>query len=92
MKHFETHPEYVEGCFGCKLTTIAGHTAALRMEREGRDVTGGEGTKAYVENMYREARAKGERDPIPANSKAAAYAPAAGVLGNTKEYRRINGF
>jgi hypothetical protein len=23
MKHHETHPEYVEGCFGCKLTTIA---------------------------------------------------------------------
>lgn len=23
MKHYETHPEYVEGCFGCKLTTIA---------------------------------------------------------------------
>ena len=23
MKHKETHPEYVEGCFGCKLTTFS---------------------------------------------------------------------
>lgn len=92
MKHFETHPSYVEGCYGCKLTTISGLTAALAMEREGRDITGGEGTKAYVDKMYADARAAGKPDPIPENSKAAAYAPAAGVLGNTKEYRRINGY
>lgn len=23
MKHQETHPEFVEGCFGCKVSSIA---------------------------------------------------------------------
>lgn len=26
MKHHERHPEYVEGCFGCKAASIAGVT------------------------------------------------------------------
>lgn len=62
----------------------------LRWEREGKDVTGGRGTKAYVKSMYDKARAAGRPDPEPMNSEAAKYAPAAGVLGNTKKYKEAN--
>lgn len=79
MKHFETHADYVDGCFGCKLTTLGVNTAALKMHNSGADITDGRGTAAYVKDMYAEARAKGEEDPIPANKKAAAFAPAKGV-------------
>lgn len=80
MKHLEKHPEFVEGCFGCKLTTLHVNSAALRMHNAEGDVTGGRGTAAYVKDMYADARAKGQEDPIPANKKAAAFAPRKGII------------
>ena len=86
----KVHPSFVEDCFGCKLTTIQMSSADFTMEREGKDVTGGQGTSAYVKRMYESARANGKADPVPMNDEAAKYAPAAGVLGNTKKYKAAN--
>lgn len=87
----QTHPDYVEGCYGCKLTSINLSAAGVKMERTGKDVSGGRGTRKYVHDMYARARAAGKPDPVPDNAEAAAYAPAAGVLGNTKKYKANNG-
>lgn len=80
MKHLETHPDFVEGCFGCKLTTLTFNTSSMKREREGRDVTNGRGTREYVRDMYEKRRAAGMEDPIPENKKSAAFAPAKGVF------------
>lgn len=87
-----THPEYVEGCFGCKISSVKiGGTAALRREREGTDVTDGKGTATYVKEMYAKMRAAGRPDPRPQNKKAARYAPAAGpLLRGSKKYKEAN--
>ena len=81
MKHQETHPSLnVEGCFGCKISGVKVGIQALRDENAGADVTGGMGTREYVKKMYSDRRAAGQPDPEPANKKAAAFAPARGVL------------
>jgi hypothetical protein len=85
FKHRETHPELdVEGCFGCKVTTIRSATVGLARERMGTDVTAGRGTTEYVRGMYEKRRADGLPDPIPENSKAARYAPPMGVIRDKK--------
>ena len=89
MKHWETHPEFVDGCYGCKLTTINMSAAAVSMERRGDDVSGGMGTASYVRNMYEKRRAAGQPDPEPENAKAARYAPKMPLEGR-KKYREIN--
>jgi hypothetical protein len=85
-----THPEFVDGCYGCKLTTINLSAAGVKMERIGKDVTGGRGTRRYVQDMYARARAAGKPDPVPDNAEAAAFAPAAGVV-RPKNYKANNG-
>ena len=80
MKHWETHPDYVEGCFGCKLTTVKGNTENLSRERAGVDVTGGMGTSEYVKKMYEDRRAAGLPDPEPENKKSAKFAPRRGIV------------
>lgn len=89
MKHWETHPSFVDGCFGCKITTVTADASALTRERNGVDVTMGMGTEAYVKRMYRRAREEGKPDPIPATKAAARYAPAAGV-DRGKNYKKVN--
>jgi hypothetical protein len=36
MKHWETHPRYVEGCWGCKVTSVqvAATSTPARAQRE----------------------------------------------------------
>lgn len=80
MIHWETHPEYVEGCFACKISTVTGNTANLRRDREGRGPGGDMSTREYVKDMYEKRRARGLPDPEPENRKAAAMAPARGIL------------
>jgi len=86
-----THSEYVSGCFGCKLTTIQMSAADFGMEREGKDVTGGQGTSKYVKDMYEKARIAGRPDPEPMNSEAAKYAPPRGVFKSKKYVEANNG-
>lgn len=85
------HPELVDGCYGCKLTTIQMSAADFALEREGKDVTGGRGTSAYVKSMYAKARAAGRPDPEPMNSEAAKYAPPRGVFKTKKHIEANNG-
>jgi hypothetical protein len=51
---------------------------------------GDEGTRAYVEKMYADRRRDGFPDPVPQNSQAAKFAPAAGV-SRSKNYKKNNG-
>lgn len=67
-------------CLTHKLKTVRAGTLHLKRERNGDDVTGGMGTRAFVEDMYAKRRSLGVEDPEPANSKAARYAPKKGIL------------
>jgi len=91
MKHWATHPSYVDGCQQCKWASVAVSTAQFSRERRGdgmmKDDTG---TRAYVEKMYADRRAAGMADPIPENAEAAKFAPAIGTAGG-KKYRELNG-
>lgn len=80
MKHWETHPTYVEGCFGCKISTVRGNTENLAREREGRGPGGDMSNREYVRKMYEDRRAAGLEDPEPENRKAAALAPKRGIV------------
>jgi len=62
-------------CFKHKIQTIRSSTEGLKREREGRDVTGGQGTRKYVEDMYAQKRRQGLPDPIPENKASARFAP-----------------
>lgn len=91
IKHQEKHFDLnVEGCFGCKIASVKMQTAGLQMEREGKDATGGMGTRNYVKQMYNQRRKDGLPDPYPKNKKAAQYAPAKGVVRD-KKYKEANG-
>ena len=80
MKHWDTHPDFVEGCYGCRLTTVGTDIQGLLLENRGGDVTNGRGTREYVRDMYAKRRAAGLPDPEPSNAKSAAFAPARGVV------------
>ena len=67
-------------CFPHKIRTVQTNTTAIKMERQGRDVTDGRGTREYVRDMYEKRRAAGLEDPIPENKKAAAFAPRKGPM------------
>lgn len=67
-------------CLRHKLLTVKPATAGLKREREGRDVSGGMGTRKYVEDMFASRRAAGLPDPEPENRHAARYAPKKGVF------------
>ncbi len=74
-------PENRDGlCLRHKIKTVRTNTESLAREREGRDVTGGMGTKEYVKDMYRVRREAGLPDPEPSNKEAAKYAPAKGPI------------
>lgn len=62
-------------CLPHKLKTVSMETSTLKREREGRDVSGGRGTREYVRDMYEQRRAAGLPDPVPENKKSAAFAP-----------------
>jgi hypothetical protein len=80
VKHWETHPEYVDGCYGCKLTTVTADAGSFSRERSGDGPTSGMGTREYVKDMFESRRAAGREDPVPENRKAAAFAPGKGVF------------
>lgn len=67
-------------CFYHKLQTVYTSTATITRERKGQGPAHGDGgTREYVRSMYQQRRAAGLPDPIPENSKAAAFAPAKGL-------------
>jgi hypothetical protein len=33
MKHWDTHPQYVEGCFACRITSVSVSSAAMPSRR-----------------------------------------------------------
>ncbi len=91
MKHWETHPEYQDGCQPCKWATVSLSSAQVTRERRGEGMmVDDSGTRSYVDKMYADARAAGRADPIPENKKAAQYAPSIGTAGG-KKYRKLNG-
>ena len=90
MKHWETHPDIVEGCKPCKWTTVGLSAAGIKRERQGMGSHGDEGTRAYVNHMFEQRRADGRADPIPENAEARKFMPAVGVHGG-KKYREANG-
>jgi hypothetical protein len=62
-------------CLPHKLKTASFNVGSLKRERNGADASGGRGTREYVRDMYEKRRAAGLPDPIPENSKSAAFAP-----------------
>ncbi len=62
-------------CLVHKLKTVKANVNDLKREREGKDVTGGMGTAAFVKDMYEKRRSLGAEDPEPENKHAARYAP-----------------
>ena len=89
MKHWETHPQEVEGCKPCKWTTIGLATGQFTLERKGEAAMGDNGTRAYVEHMFEQRRSAGLSDPIPTDDNNGKFAPAIGVHGG-KKYRKAN--
>ena len=79
-------------CFKHKVQTIRFGVENVKRQRrgEGPGLTGYESDREYVEQMYEARREEGLPDPVPANSKAAAFAPAMGVKRD-KKYREANG-
>lgn len=67
-------------CLRHKLLTVSANTGWIKREREGVDATGGMGSRAYAEDVYKKARERGREDPEPMNKHAARYAPKKGVL------------
>jgi hypothetical protein len=68
-------------CFPHKIKTVKMSTAQITREREGEGPgLADEGTASYVRKMFEDRRANGLPDPEPENSKAAAFAPAKGVI------------
>lgn len=90
MKHWETHPEYVNDCDPCRWATVALSSATITQERKGDGPMGDSGTQEYVNKMFADRRRDGQADPVPANKTAAKFAPAAGV-SRGKNYKEING-
>lgn len=91
MIHQRKHPALdVDGCYGCKISSVRLNTDNLTRERDGRSPTGGSTTREYVKRMYEKRRAAGQPDPEPVTKEAAAFAPAAGVA-RPKNYKKING-
>jgi len=90
MKHWETHPVYVDNCRPCKWATVALSSATITKERRGQGPNGDGGTREYVNKMFADRRAAGMADPIPENANAAKFAPAIGTAGG-KEHRKVNG-
>ncbi len=89
--HLEVHPEYVDGCFPCKMSTIRIHSTALSLANQGKGAApDGQTDRQYVKEMFESRRSAGLPDPIPATKQAAALAPAAGPMAG-KKYREING-
>lgn len=90
MKHWETHPEYQDGCQPCKWATVGLSAAQITKERRGEGPMGDSGTQEYVNKMFKDRRSASMADPIPENAHAAKFAPAIGVNGGSK-YRKANG-
>ncbi len=90
MKHWETHPDVVEGCKPCKWTTIGLSSAGITRERKGEGPMGDSGTREYVSKMFADRRREGMADPIPTTPQARKFMPAAGVMRDRK-YREANG-
>lgn len=57
MKHLEDHPEYVEGCFGCKVMGLQMNAG----DAKGSIIAGGMTQKAWDKelDLYKEARKQG---------------------------------
>ena len=90
MKHWETHPVYVDGCHPCRWTTVALSSATITQERKGEGPMGDGGTQEYVNKMFADRRRDGLSDPVPTTPQAAKFAPAAGV-SRGKSYKKNNG-
>jgi hypothetical protein len=78
-------------CFPHKIKSVRFGVEGIARERKGGGpgVTGTEGTREYVRQMYEQRRKDGLPDPVPANKEAAKFAPAAGPMAN-KKYREAN--
>jgi hypothetical protein len=69
-------------CFKHKIKTVRMSAAQIKLERNdgGWGIDPSAGTRENVRRMYEDRRANGQTDPVPENSKAAAFAPARGVI------------
>ena len=90
MKHWETHPEFVEGCKPCKWATVGLSTATITRERSGKGPMGDGGTREYVRKMFEDRRREGRSDPVPMTPEARKFMPAAGPMRD-KKYKEANG-
>jgi hypothetical protein len=90
MKHWETHPEYIEGCDPCRWATVTPATQVITLERKGEGPHGDLGSREYVNKMFEDRRRNGLPDPVPAEGNDGRWAPAAGV-NRSKDYKKVNG-
>jgi hypothetical protein len=64
VKHRETHPSYVEGCFGCKITTVAPAAACTPGRRYETHATNHREAMLHRDrDAYRRLRADGTQPP-----------------------------
>ena len=84
MKHWEAHPEYVEGCFGCKGLTLsmnAGDADSRRVMTN----------KAFNRELdaYKEARAQGIQPAGTSMKKIQEAVQASETLGRAYDAQKM---
>ena len=84
MKHWEAHPEYVEGCFGCKGLTLsmnAGDADSRRVMTN----------KAFNRELdaYKEARAQGIQPAGTSMKKIQEAVKASETLGRAYDAQKM---
>jgi hypothetical protein len=84
MKHWEAHPEFVEGCFGCKGLTLsmnAGDADSRRMMTN----------KAFNRELeaYKEARAQGIQPAGTSMKKIQEAVKASETLGRAYDAQKM---
>ena len=84
MKHWEAHPEYVEGCFGCKGLTLsmnAGDADSRRVMTN----------KAFNRELdaYKEARAQGIQPSGTSMKKIQEAVKASETLGRAYDAQKM---
>ena len=84
MKHWEAHPEYVEGCFGCKGLTLsmnAGDADSRRVMTN----------KAFNRELdaYKEARAQGIQPAGTSMKKIEEAVKASETLGRAYDAQKM---
>lgn len=84
MKHWEAHPEYVEGCFGCKGLTLSMNAG----DADSRRVMPNKAFNRELE-AYKEARAQGIQPAGTSMKKIQEAVKASETLGRAYDAQKM---